>query len=510
MEAQRVDRLVHWGILFVLFLNAIWILTVPSFPTLDGWTHSHTARMLMQGPSEGIFCENPGIVPNRVGHFLLGALQIVLPPLTAERVLLAMIMLGLGTGAYALSRSFGGRSAAALLILPFTVNFLLVLGFHNFLLGLAMALWFAAWWTTRSRATWMTYALLTLASFLLFYTHTTALVLFYMLVGMHELTLFSGPRERVEGKPTGRPWRKLLFFTIACLPAGLLFLKFNSSQATAWGEVDRSANLRELFDLRSLVLLGDVESKFNYAMKLVLIGSMLLALYARSQRPTPLRPRHSDAPFLVGLLLLVLYFVLPDSSGYASYITVRLQLMALILFIVWIAIQPIDRPATLAIAAMVLLLQHARTGHYEKELAPIAERRDQLLEAASHLPEGSVVLPFSTEDNWLLGHVSSLLAVERNVALLDNYECATGYFPLVWCPSMPEPLRMHLSGGDRCLGWLESYVAQGTVPVIDRIVLIGYAKDATSCGALNLQGVLSEHYRIGFSNPYATIYESTR
>ncbi len=510
MGAQRIDRLVHWGILLVLLLNAVWILTVPSFPTLDGWTHANTARMLMEGPVDGIFCSNPGIVPNRVGHFLLGALQAVFPALMAERVLLALIILGLGTGAYALSRSFGGRSATILLILPFTVNFLLVLGFHNFLLGLALALWLAAWWITRPRMTWIAYALLTLASFLLFYTHTTALVLFYLLIGMHEFAVLFGLHGTVAAQATGKRWRRPLLFTLACLPAGLLFLKFNADQATAWGAVDRTANLRELFDLRSLVLLGDVESKFNYAMKLVLIGSMLLALYARSQRPTPLRPQFSDVPLLVGVLLLVLYFVLPDSSGYASYITVRLQLMALVLFVVWMAIQPIGRPATLAIATMVLLLQQARTNHYQKELAPLAEVRDHMLEAGDHLPEGSVVLPISTEGNWLLGHVSSLLAIDSKVALLDNYECGTGYFPLVWCPSLPEPLRMHLSGGDRCLGWLGPYIQQRTTPVIDRIVLIGYAKDNTSCGALNLRGVLNEHYRVGFANAYATVYELQR
>lgn len=507
MEHQSSARWVHIGILGTLLLNALWILGVPCFPTLDGWTHLHTARMMLQGLPDGVYCPNPDMVPNRAGHLVLAGLQIALPPLVAERLLLSLIVLGIGYGAYALVRALGGRSPIILLVLPFTVNFLVALGFHNFLLGLGLALLLAAWWIALERVTYIHYGAFIAATFLLFYTHTTALVLFLMLCGTHELMVMWRMRTRTDAR-TQKSLVALVQFLLAALPTVALFLIFNAGQGGEWGSVDRAANLRDLIDQRSLTLYGgEVEAKFVYAMKFIVFGALLLAIFDRSLCERPWRVHPTDLPLLIALLLLVLYFILPDSSGYASYITVRLQLMAMVLLIVWIAARPLALHTSLPFVAMALLVQYVRLDHFAETMAPLAERQDQLLLAADQLPEGAIVLPISTEDNWLLGHASSLLAVERDVVLLDNYECNTGYFPLVWCPGLPEALRSHIGGGDRCLDWLRQHIERNAAPRIDRIVLIGYGKDSVSCGAKNLRDVLSTRFAPGYANAYARVYE---
>ncbi len=510
MEGAGLQRLIRWGISGIFLLSSVWILWIPSFPTLDGWTHLHTARLLFDGHDDGVYCSNPAMVPNRIGHLVLGLLQLVLPALGAERVLLAIIILSIGLGAHALARSFGakGGSALVLLVLPFTVNFLLVLGFHNFLLGFGMALLLAAWWVSIERIAWWQTLGLLLCGLLLFYTHTMALVFFLLITGTHEVAVAIGLRERTDLRLTGRRTKAMLLFILAALPATVLFLLFNATQHAEWGSVDPGANLRQLLDLQSLVLYGkDTEAKFTYAMKLLLIAGLGIAITGRLLSETPWKPRHNDVALVIGTLLLTLYFVLPDSSGYASYITLRLQLMALVLLIVWMAAQPVFPAVTLGPVVMLLLLHNARSVHISEAMAPLAERQGQLLQAAKELPEGAVVLPISTEDNWLLGHASSLLAVERDVVLLDNYECNTGYFPLVWCPGLPDALHAHIGGGDRCLGWLRQYIDQNAAPRIDRIVLFGYAQDTVSCGAENLRDVLNTRFKPGYANTYARIYE---
>jgi hypothetical protein len=500
-------RSLHRAILAILTLNALWVLTVPSFPTLDGWSHLHTARMLLHGPPEGVFCSNPGIVPNRIGHGILAALQVILPAMAAERVLLALIIFGIGAGAYQLARAFGGRSPVILLILPFTVNFLLVLGFHNFLLGLAFAMFLSAWWVGLTRITWPVLIGYAATTFLLFYTHTTALVLFFLITGAHELACLAGPHMRTVLPLGNKRWSGTVLFAAFSLPAGLLFLYFNASQATAWGAVDPEVNLRELFNLRSILLYNqEAESKFTYAVKLILTGTFVLGMIHLLSRPDRFRPHHAHIPLLVALVLFALYFILPDSSGYASYITVRLQLMALIMVIIWLAARPLPLLAVGAPVIMILLLQFARNNHIEQAMAPIAEQRDQVLDAARHLPPGSVVLPISSEENWLLDHVASLLAVENDVILLDNYEAMQSYFPLVLCPDVPGPIRDHMARHDRCLAWLNDHLDQRAAPAIDHIVLLGYSTDSTSCTATALRGILQERAKLSYTNAYAKIY----
>ncbi|MBK7483457.1 MAG: hypothetical protein IPI72_12130 [Flavobacteriales bacterium] len=298
-----------------------------------------------------------------------------------------LIIFGIGAGAYQLARAFSGRSPVILLILPFTVNFLLVLGFHNFLLGLAFAMFLSAWWVGLTRITWPVLIGYAATTFLLFYTHTTALVLFFLITGAHELACLAGPHMRTVLPLGNKRWSGTVLFAAFSLPAGLLFLYFNASQATAWGAVDPEVNLRELFNLRSILLYNqEAESKFTYAVKLILTGTFVLGMIHLLSRPDRFRPHHAHIPLLVAFVLFALYFILPDSSWLC-----QLHHRAF-------AVDGLDHGDHLARhtttplvgcgapVIMILLLQFARNNHIEQAMAPIAEQRDQVLDAARHLP----------------------------------------------------------------------------------------------------------------------------
>ncbi|WKZ66036.1 MAG: hypothetical protein QY325_14855 [Flavobacteriales bacterium] len=485
--------------------SAAWVVVIPFFPSLDGWTHLYTARMLFEGIPEGVFCRNPGLVPNAGGHMALGALAQVLPPLVAERVFLAALILGLGLGTWALAAAFGRPSPLILMALPFTVNFLLLMGFHNFLLGLSLALLLAAAWISRARVTWWHTALLLPASLVILYTHTMALPLFLLLCGAHELTVALGLRAR-EDVRFARPWLALAAFVAMAVPALWLMQRFGTGQAIAWSAVDPLDNLRQLFNLRVLVLFGGEEVKFSYALKLILVGALAAAAIGRASAERPWRIAAGDALLGASLLLLGLYFFLPDSAGFASYITLRLQLMALLPLIAWMALQPV-RPVAAALPVIMLLLLHqARLGHYRATAAPLAWERDLLAEAAAHLPEGSTVLPINRDGNWLMAHAAPLLTVERPVTLLDNYECATGYFPLIWCPELPRELRGLMEGHVNCLDWLDAHIRSGAPPVIDRIALFGHGIDTAACDMRALRQVLADHFEPDHRNAYVQVH----
>lgn len=506
---ERSQPWIERLILGVIVLNGLWILSIPSFPTLDGWTHLHTARMLSDGQYGQIFCSNSGLVPNQFAHWVLALLLKLLSPLHAERVLLAVIVTTMGLGSYALSRAFVRPNLLVLLVLPFTYGFLLVMGFHNFLLGVGLALLFAAWWVRSSAKHKLQYVLLLLASVVLYYTHTMALILFLAICGLHELMLVAGLHTRPESWATGRI-KPLLAFVLAVIPAFALFVLFDLGQAKSWGHVERSTLLRELIDLRYLLLYArEQEVKFTYAMKLILVGSFVLALFHRfvPLQGSRWKPRRADLLLLLAGLFLVLYFIVPDSAGYAGFISIRLQLFALLCIILWTAAQPIPSAAALAPVLMLLMLHQARLNHIKEFMAPLAQARDHVMDAAQHIPEGALVFPIHNMPNWELAHIPSLLAVERKVDLLYSYEAGTGYFPLNWCEGLPSPLLGHLKGGDRCLTWLDAHVAERTWPVIDHIVLIGKVYENKPCYRAALETTLSKHFVPGYSNDLVNIYQ---
>ncbi len=506
---SRYDRIVNGGVLVVLALNALWVLVIPSFPTVDGWPHLHTARMLMDGTLGDVYCPNEGMVPNRMGHWVLGVLQLVLPALAAERVMLALLIGLMGFGTWALARAIGGATPLILLVLPFTWNFLLVMGFHNFLLGIGLALVGAAFWIRSGRRSWWHVLGLFLWSLLLLQTHSTGLMFFLLITGTHELVALNGADQRTRITLVGKQLPVWVAFVLACLPATILLLRFHLDQGAQWSGLAPAQAIHDLKELRTLLLYdGWDEGKFAYAMKLVLIAGLGAVMVVRTQGGRVLRPSFAkrDVLLLLAVLIFAVHPFIPDSTGAASYITVRLQLMGLLLFITWLGSGPMPLSASFVPVILLLLVHQARLRYISDTMNPLAEQRDLVMQAAQQLPEGAVVLPVSFEEQWVLGHLTSLLAVDRKVTLLENYECSNDYFPLRWCPSLPERLIMHLGGQDRCLGWLPEHTSSGAWPVIDHIVVLGMDTAGTRCGSPILERILAEEYVESYGNGYARIH----
>ncbi|MEZ4791422.1 MAG: hypothetical protein R2811_15605 [Flavobacteriales bacterium] len=509
MRQVLSERGLSWTIAALFILNALWILWIPCFPTMDGMMHLQTAHMLFEGAPAGVYCENPAPVPNVLGHYIIGLLDMVFPALLAERTMLALILLITGLGAWALARSLGKVSPLILLVLPITVNLMLALGFHNFLLGVGTACLGAAAWFRVKQLGWPGLAGLLVITLLLYLTHTMALAMILILLGAYEGGILLGWKERAG--PFGHArWRNAGAVVLCCIPAVLLALRFSAGQETILSVVDHGKNLRDLIELRSLVLYHAIaEEKFTYSLKLLIMACGVLGAFGH-WRAHGLRLVITDIPLVVAVGLVGIYFFIPDSIGFASFVSVRSQWIALLLFAVWVSLQPVPTIASLPVLVMIVLAHQARNGHYRSQMEPIAERCDLMLEISRTLDEGSVVLPVNSDDNWLLTHISSLLVAERDIVLLDNYECATGYFPYIWCPDLPKELVAHLGGKTNCMDWLPGYISEQRVPRIDHIVLFGYEEQVDHCRRGTLHTVLDRYYRKAASNRYATVYDLQR
>jgi hypothetical protein len=282
---------------------------------------------------------------------------------------------------------------------------------------------------------------------------------------------------------------------------------FTGEQSAQWGSTSLLSNLYDLKNIRSLLLYSFIqENAFNAVIGALLGAFLLKGAWDRLAAKAPIGAP-GDTLLAGVIVLLPLYFLVPDSAGYASYITQRLQLMMAFLLIAWIAVVTTPDRWTFALIVVLLAAHGLRLNYLSDLMSPFRQQRVALAEASQALPEGATVLPINFEPEWLRAHQGAELALDSRVHVLDNYECSMGYFPLVWRKDLPSPLYWHLmTATDRqCFAWLKDYVDAKVTPAMDQIALIGPV-DSASCKAQNVLPILAAHYRQTFDNGYVRVY----
>lgn len=492
--------------LIVLSALAFW--TMPLFITVDGTTHSYTARLLLErwsGQDDPFTELNSYWLPNALGHYLLAAMQLVLSPDLAQRLLIFLLILGPGLGLLKWCTAMGRPVPwPVLFVLPFCYNFLLMMGFFNFLLGMTLALFLMAFAQRHAPLKGRNAALFVLASLAVFWSHAMTFFFVGLNHGVLALMRFLDDRGRASTKAR---WIALLRSGALLVPGTLLFVLFTGDHESHWGPASVVSNLYDLKNVRSLVLINFIdENAFNAVIGALFVGFLLKGAWDRLAGKAPFGAP-GDALLLGALVLLPLYLFVPDSTGYASFITQRLQLMMAFLLIAWTAVVTTTDRWTLSLLVVLLAAHGLRLNYIRDRMAPFQEQRLALAEAARSLPEGATVLPINFEPEWLLGHQAAELGVHQRLHVLDNYECSMGYFPLTWRKDLPPPVYEHLvTPADRqCFAWLKDHVADQGAPSMDHIALIGTV-DSSSCKASNVLPILNAHYRRTFDNGYVRVY----
>lgn len=56
----------------------------------------------------------------------------------------------------------------------------------------------------------------------------------------------------------------------------------------------------------------------------------------------------------------------------------------------------------------------------------------ELVLAGNYIDAESIVFPITISDNFIFGHISNYLGVEKSIVITDNYEAGLIDFPIVW------------------------------------------------------------------------------
>jgi len=382
------------GLCAGMALVPILLSSVP--PLLD--YPSHIARihiihdLLFRSRFGEMYVLNPGILPNLgMDIVLLGAMMLGIDLEIAGRILLAVLVLGLGVSVMLVHRRLFGRwSVVPLLAFAFVYNKIMMFGFINYLLGICIALaGFAFWLGVRERDTLIRTGLWLMAwSFVAFLCHLMAVLLLFGLIAAHEGAQCAYQVVLRQIKPAARnAWRTAMVVLPSVALTAVLYLSTTFSghvrdlQVT-WGLSDVVSLFRHR--VHALIHAGDgydltLDLCVDVVFACLLLGSVL-AGYARIA--------WSMVPALA--VILMFNFIAPNHWAGTGYIADRIPILLVLLGIASVDIVPSTRRHALAcLTAVILLLVGARSVSASLVWHDADRSYTTMRAALDKLPEGS-------------------------------------------------------------------------------------------------------------------------
>ena len=190
LDAPR-DRSLAPRLLFaaILLACAVWVLTLPMFPSQDGPMHRyyiHVLDSLLQHQTTYNVYEIRHPFPPYLTHYgILLLLFHVFSYDLAEKLFTCLVLACFAYGLRAAAKEVGPSGAwVTLLVAPLLFSWPLMMGFFNFVLGLGLLLFCAAYWQKMKRTGVRALLPFTLLLIALTFTHPIPLLLLILLSGI--------------------------------------------------------------------------------------------------------------------------------------------------------------------------------------------------------------------------------------------------------------------------------------------------------------------------------------
>jgi hypothetical protein len=436
------ERLLYLA-LSLVYLIPIW--AVDYLPTTDGPAHTYSAWVLRQlGSSEPSWLDryyevDARPLPNWLGHAAMAALMTAVPPRTAEKLVASgYILLFLAGARFLVTSVDPARGWLAFLAFPLAYNQLFQMGFYNFCLGLAFCLFAVGLWWRRRDAPGPRLALqLNALLFLVWFAHLVAHLL--ALVALGALWLMT---LRRDGRFRGL--RHLGHLAILA-PQALLPLWFMAGHEgeMTWTARPMSVLWSYLLQMGPVFSLHRGELRIGTILGVAFLALLVLTLRGRLGGERRLAWRKGDAFLGLSILFVVLFFAAPEGGVGGSMLKHRIALVPPLLLLPWLDPDLGRRGRAVAVGCLtVLALVHAGfLLHWYRG----ADREIRALVAgAADLAPGTRVLPLLFDrdaEGWpgVLGHAFAYAAVEKGLLDWDDYEAASGVFPVRYRPGVRPP-----------------------------------------------------------------------
>lgn len=452
------DRWLFAG-LVVLHLLPVW--SFSHFLTQDGPAHMESANVLrLYGhPDHALFrtvyALNPSLEPNLLGHLLAAWLLRALPVAAAEKLLVSLYVVGLPLSArYALHAVEPRGNFLVALFFPFVFNWVLYLGFYNFVLSLPLFFFcLGFWWRHRERLGGPQIALLAAVGLLLCVSHVVSFVM--VLVVLATLAAWLAGLDVYRGKGSAlvaQAPRLVLALAPALLLLGSFLARRGGAPPRPPSTSETWAHLR---GLDTLVVFRDSEGVLA---SLLFWGLVLLATSVALSRRNAFSPTPADGWLLAAAMSTAVLFAAPRGMAGGAALPPRLILFPPWLLLIWLAAHPFSPRARKLVQGTGALFALAFLALRLPVQRALDAQLQEYLSVRGAVREGAIVLPLcyqrkgigtiGTDGNPVPAHVdpfihaAGYLAAEKNALQLANYEGNKGHFPTLFRPEWNPYTRM--------------------------------------------------------------------
>jgi len=457
---QRAELLIFTTVTLV---NLLPFLATRFFPSMDGPSHLCNSNIINQlvfyhnSLFHQFFTINPEPVPNWTSHLLVSLLMLVMPAFVAEKILILVILTGIPFAFRTLMQTISPRQTLySFLIFPFTHSMFFFFGFYNFCLAVLFFLVTLNYWLRHEHIPWnpkriFTFVLLVTSAY---FSHIVIFGLLVILIILHMATGFIAGMVAREARFKTMIlllWKKVVIVTLASIVPFMLFIYFFYSRpgTRVISYIARKDLISYLVTVRPVISFNIIDesrfTKYLFYLVILMVAIGLGAFLTRLARslfskpaepqglPERLLPRSSFWWLLVSAgLMLLLFFTLPDGYGTASYTSLR---VAFIFYLtLFLLISTFRLPWWVGLLALFIGVSAdlALLRYYRPKIMDLSSLAMSVNKTAEHVAPNSTVLPVDGLEEWYTGHFADFLAVDKPIVMIKNYECVSGYFPVIW------------------------------------------------------------------------------
>ncbi|MFC1717146.1 hypothetical protein ACFL6S_26020 [Candidatus Poribacteria bacterium] len=447
---SRITSMELWTLAFlilvIIYILPIW--TFKYFPSQDGPCHIYNSFILKHYDNpEYVFSKfyevRKSPIPNWASHFSMMLLMYLVPPLIAEKILLTgyIVLMALSM-LYLLSAVEAGRTPLAFIGFPFIYNYLLLMGFYNFSLSVALLMLAVGyWWKHYETFDVKNMSILGLLLVVLYFCHLVSLVL--AMLSIVTVAILRLP-------PRFTRWKQALFSLLCMLPAAGLTYYYTRTRGTAQSGVWAWERLWQYF-IRN-------ESLAYYSQEQIILGKFVTGAFIALFFYTFIRDRfftkewrfrlrisRKDFFLLLCVGFFIIYWQAPDGMSGGGFIKTRLSFLPFLIIIPWLS-WDMPKIAKGIVGIMLMLLATAYIAHASYYHRNFSNDMKVYTSGYDVIERNKVILPLAFNRSggcWRIGmflHAVGHYGYATGCIELDNYEATTSYFPTYYKPDFRRPV----------------------------------------------------------------------
>ncbi|MCG9132959.1 hypothetical protein J5I95_14875 [Candidatus Poribacteria bacterium] len=482
---MKISRLSigHVTIIVLLVIHLLPVWGFKYFPTQDGASHIYNAYVVKEYHNHEnyrlreVYELNATVFPNWTSHALLLLLLYVFPPLVCEKIVLTLCIGLLPFSLlYFLNNVQKRNIVFGLLGFLYAYNYLLHMGFYNFVLSMSLFFFtLGYWWRVKDKLRLIDIVVIYILLLVTYLTHyhsyallIMSLTFFAFFLSFHDaLRSMWGYKETVQPlaqrfKDGLTKLKPALTFIGSLIPAYFILFSYYFYLSNAHGTDGDHKGFEWLndyfFAMKSLVSFRDDHVLIGRVLLVFFAIAFLLTIIGRIRQCAQFRESEEwketgerlwmrivsqmDGFLIMAIFITAMYFIAPWSGYSGGWINDRFHLYIFLVLLPFFAVN-VHRYVNYGIAGVIIVLSLWHLGYNVHtytllnrditnalSLDGVSEKDTILTSEPGEWGGFSDSLGFTPKYVEPFGHIESLLIVKKGIAYLDNYEANTDHFPL--------------------------------------------------------------------------------